>query len=63
MTYSNAHRIQLDRVAFCGRTLAEYEIAKAEIDGAIETFCNRTRRHRHLSGVSPDVFETVSNRV
>jgi hypothetical protein len=42
--------------------LAEYEIAKAEIDDAIETFCNRTRRHRHLSGVSPEVFEAVSNR-
>jgi hypothetical protein len=42
--------------------VAEYEIAKAEIDDAIETFCNRTRRHRHLSGVSPEVFEAVSNR-
>ncbi len=37
-------------------------IAKAEIDDYIETFYNRTRRHSHLSGVSPEMFEAVSNR-
>jgi putative transposase len=38
------------------------EIAKAEIDEYIETFYNRTRRHSHLSGVSPEAFEGVSKR-
>jgi putative transposase len=38
------------------------EIAKAEIAEYIEMFYNRTRRHSHLSGVSPEAFEAVSNR-
>ena len=36
------------------------EIATAEIAEYIETFYNRTRRHSHLSGVSPEAFETAS---
>ena len=39
------------------------EIAKAEIFDYIESFYNRTRRHSHLSGVSPEAFEAVSYRV
>ncbi len=39
------------------------EIATAEIDEYIETFYNRTRRHSHLSGVSPEIFEAASNLV
>lgn len=38
------------------------EIARAEIDDYIELFYNRTRRHSHLSGVSPEAFEAVSNQ-
>lgn len=38
------------------------EMATAEIDEYIEMFYNRTRRHSHLSGVSPEAFEAVSNR-
>ena len=34
--------------------------AHAEIYDYIEMFYNRTRRHSHLSGVSPEVFEAVS---
>ncbi|THI84139.1 MAG: IS3 family transposase, partial [Nitrospira sp. CG24A] len=37
-------------------------MATAEIDEDIETFYNRTRRHSHLSGVSPEAFEAISNR-
>ena len=39
------------------------EIAHAEIYEYIEMFYNRTRRHSHLSGVSPEVFEAVSKQV
>ena len=39
------------------------EIANAEIYDYIEMFYNRTRRHSHLSGVSPEVFEAVSKQV
>jgi putative transposase len=28
----------------------------------IEAFDNRTRRHSHLGGVSPEAFEIVANR-
>jgi putative transposase len=35
-------------------------MARAEIDEYIETFYNRTRRHSHLSGVSPEAFEAMS---
>lgn len=38
------------------------EIANAEISDYIEMFYNRTRRHSHLSGVSPEAFEAVSQR-
>jgi putative transposase len=38
------------------------DLAKAEVFEYIEMFYNRTRRHSHLGGVSPEVFETVSNR-
>ncbi|MDO9116739.1 MAG: IS3 family transposase, partial [Nitrospira sp.] len=34
----------------------------AEIYDYIELFYNRTRRHSHLSGVSPEAFEAVSER-
>jgi putative transposase len=38
------------------------EIAKTEISDYIDMFYNRTRRHSHLSGVSPEAFEAMSNR-
>lgn len=38
------------------------DIANAEIYDYIEMFYNRTRRHSHLSGVSPEAFEAVSKR-
>ncbi len=38
------------------------EIANAEIYDSIEMFYNRTHRHSHLSGVSPEAFEAVSKR-
>ena len=38
------------------------EMATAEIHDYIEMFYNRTRRHSHLSGVSPEAFEAVSAR-
>ena len=36
------------------------EMATADIYQYIELFYNRTRRHSHLSGVSPEAFEAVS---
>lgn len=38
------------------------EIATADIDEYIGTFYNRTRRHSHLHGVSPEMFEAASIR-
>jgi putative transposase len=38
------------------------EIAKTEISDYIDMFYKRTRRHSHLSGVSPEAFEALSNR-
>jgi hypothetical protein len=35
------------------------ELAKADVD-YIEVFCNRTRRHSHFGGVSPEAFEGAS---
>ena len=39
------------------------DTANAEIYDYIEMFYNRTRRHSHISGVSPEAFEAVSKRV
>jgi len=35
-------------------------MARSDIAEYIETFYNRNRRHGRLSGVSPEVFETMS---
>jgi putative transposase len=35
------------------------DLATAAIDGYIETFYNRSRRHGHLGGVSPEQFEAA----
>ncbi len=37
--------------------------ANADIADYIEVFYNRTRRHSHLPGVSPEVFEAASRGV
>lgn len=35
------------------------ELALADISAYIEDFYNRTRRHSHLGGVSPEQFEAA----
>ena len=37
------------------------ELARADIFDYIEVFYNRTRRHSHLGGVSPEAFEQASS--
>ena len=36
------------------------DLARADVFDYIESFYNRTRRHSHLGGVSPEVFERAS---
>jgi putative transposase len=36
------------------------ELARADVFDYIEAFYNRTRRHSHLGGVSPEAFEQAS---
>ena len=36
------------------------ELARADVFDYIEVFYNRTRRHSHFGGVSPEAFETTS---
>ncbi len=35
------------------------ELAIADVADYIDTFYNRTRRHRHLGGLSPEQFQTA----
>jgi putative transposase len=35
-------------------------MAKADVFDYIEMFYNRTRRHSHIGGVSPEAFEHAS---
>lgn len=44
------------------RIYTSREMATTEIYDYIELFYNRTRRHSHLSGVSPEAFEAVSKQ-
>lgn len=58
----------------CGRTVIQFakkervrkriyltrDMARADIVDYIEVFYNRTRRHSHLGGVSPEAFEKAS---
>lgn len=36
------------------------DLARADIFDYIEIFYNRTRRHSHLGGISPEAFETAA---
>lgn len=36
------------------------DLARADVFDYIEAFYNRTRRHSHLGGVSPEAFERAS---
>jgi putative transposase len=36
------------------------DLARADVFDYIEMFYNRTRRHGHLGGVSPEAFESAS---
>ena len=36
------------------------DLARADVFDYIEVFYNRTRRHSHLGGVSPEAFEKAS---
>ena len=36
------------------------DLARADVFDYIEVFYNRTRRHSHLGGVSPEAFETAA---
>ncbi len=38
------------------------DMARADVFDYIEVFYNRTRRHSHLSGVSPEAFERLVMR-
>ena len=38
------------------------ELAIADVSDYINSFYNRTRRHRHLGGDSPETFETSAKR-
>lgn len=38
------------------------ELATADISEYIDSFYNRTRRHQHLGGVSPEVFESAAKQ-
>jgi len=38
-----------------------WDLAHADVFDYIEVFYNRARRHSHLGGVSPEVFERASN--
>jgi putative transposase len=38
------------------------DLAVADVSDYIDSFYNRTRRHRHLGGVSPETFETNAKR-
>jgi putative transposase len=38
------------------------DLAKADVFDYIEVFYNRTRRHSHIGGISPEAFELASKR-
>ena len=38
------------------------DLANADITDYIESFYNRSRRHKHLAGMSPDDFEAAAKQ-
>lgn len=53
--FSSLKKERIKKRIYTNRLLAHMDIADY-----IEAFYNRTRRHSHLAGVSPEVFETAS---
>jgi putative transposase len=51
-------RLKKERVR--KRVYKTRELARADIFDYLEVFYHRTRRHRHLGGVSPEAFEPAS---
>ncbi|WP_218792540.1 MULTISPECIES: IS3 family transposase, partial [Klebsiella pneumoniae complex] len=43
------------------RTYQTRDLARADVFDYIEVFYNRTRRHSHPGGVSPEAFEQASS--
>ena len=52
------HTLKTELVMHCDYKTRE--LARADIFDYIEVFYNRTRRHSHLGGVSPEAFERAS---
>jgi putative transposase len=44
------------------RSYPSRDVALADIADSIDTFYNRTRRHGHLGGVSPEEFTAAHRR-
>jgi putative transposase len=55
--FSSLKKERIRRKIYRTRTLA-----RADIFDYVEMFYNRTRRHSHLGGVSPEAFENASKR-
>jgi len=53
--FSSLKKERIRRQIYRSRSLA-----KADVFDYIELFYNRTRRHSHIGGVSPEAFETAS---
>ena len=52
--FSSLKKERIEKRIYKNRELAVHDIADY-----IETFYNRTRRHSHLGGVSPEQFEAA----
>jgi transposase InsO family protein len=55
--FSSLKRERIKKQIYKNRTLALNNVADY-----IDNFCNRTRRHSHLGGVSPEQYEAPVNR-
>jgi len=61
----SARETGVDRVALVDKAsiaMSSQSRLCADVFDYIEMFYNRTRRHSHLGGVSPEAFEAASNR-
>ena len=52
--FSSLKKERINRQVYRNR-----ELALADVAGYIATFYNRTRRHSHLGGVSPEQFKAT----
>lgn len=60
MSSATYYKLDLKKERIRKRIYKTRDLARADVFDYIEGFYNRSRRHSHLGGISPEAFERAS---